>query len=186
MWLLARLLPSPKGTPSIVTLYWPSLKPRMAALVSLRPGPLAAGVEVIETLGVALDERAYDIVIGRGLLTGRIRTIDDMPANDRRRRHPRFQPENLARNVGLVAQLDVMAKAKGVSSSQLAIAFLLAQGDHIIPIPGTNHIANLEQNVAAVDINLSAAETRKLSDIFAPGSGAGERYVPNALKGVWL
>ena len=124
--------------------------------------------------------------LGRGLLTGRIRTIDDMPANDRRRRHPRFQPENLARNVGLVAQLDAIAKAKGVSSSQLAIAFLLAQGDHVIPIPGTNHIANLEQNVAAVDINLSAAETQKLSDIFAPGSGAGERYVPNALKGVWL
>ena len=124
--------------------------------------------------------------LGRGLLTGRIRTIDDMPANDRRRRHPRFQPENLARNVGLVAQLDAMAKEKGVSSSQLAIAFLLAQGDHVIPIPGTNHIANLEQNVAAVDVNLSAVEVQKLSDIFAPGSGAGERYVPNALKGVWL
>ena len=79
-----------------------------------------------------------------------------------------------------------MAKAKGVSSSQLAIAFLLAQGEHVIPIPGTNHIANLEQNVAAVDVVLSAAEAARLSDIFVPGTGAGARYVPNALKGVWL
>ena len=92
-----------------------------------------------------------------------------------------FRSEN-ASGLGVRA----LAKAKGVSSSQLAIAFLLAQGDHVIPIPGTNHIANLEQNVAAVDIDLSATEAQKLSDIFAPGSGAGERYVPNALKGVWL
>ncbi len=124
--------------------------------------------------------------LGRGLLTGRIRTVDDLPANDRRRRHPRFQPENLARNVELVAQLEAMAKAKGISNSQLAVAWLLAQGDHVIPIPGTNHVANLEQNVAAVDIVLTPAESQKLSDIFTPGAGAGERYMPNALKGVWL
>lgn len=124
--------------------------------------------------------------LGRGLLTGRIRTVDDMPANDRRRRHPRFAPDNLARNVELVAQLDAMAKAKGVSSAQLAIAWLLAQGDDVIPIPGTNHVANLEQNVAAVDVVMTPEEVGRLSDVFAPGAGAGERYMPNALKGVWL
>jgi aryl-alcohol dehydrogenase-like predicted oxidoreductase len=124
--------------------------------------------------------------LGRGLLTGRIRHIDDLAPNDRRRRHPRFKTENLVRNVELVAQLDAMAKARGISNSQLAIAWLLAQGEEVIPIPGTNHLANLEQNVAAVDIVLSAEEISRLSDIFAPGAGAGERYTPTALEGVWL
>ena len=124
--------------------------------------------------------------LGRGLLTGRIRTHDDLPANDRRRRHPRFAPENLARNVELVAQLEAMAKAKGITNAQLALAWLLAQGEDIIPIPGTNHVANLEQNVAAVDVVLTPAEVKRLGDVFAPGAGAGERYMPNALKGVWL
>ncbi len=124
--------------------------------------------------------------LGRGLLTGRIRTVDDLPVNDRRRRHPRFQPDNLARNVELVRQLDAMAAGRGISSAQLALAWLLAQGEHVIPIPGTNHVANLEQNAAAVDVVLTPAEVQKLGDVFAPGAGAGERYMPNALKGVWL
>jgi aryl-alcohol dehydrogenase-like predicted oxidoreductase len=124
--------------------------------------------------------------LGRGLLTGRIRSPDDLPPGDRRRRHPRFQPENLARNVELVAQLDAMAKSLAITNAQLALAWLLAQGDDVIPIPGTNHVANLEQNVAAVDIVLTADDVKRLSDIFAPGAGAGERYMPNALKGVWL
>jgi aryl-alcohol dehydrogenase-like predicted oxidoreductase len=124
--------------------------------------------------------------LGRGLLTGRIRSVDDLPANDRRRRHPRFQAENLARNVELVTQLDALARAKGISNAQLALAWLLAQGDDIIPIPGTNHVSNLEQNVAAVDIVMTPDEVRRLSEVFAPGTGAGERYMPNALKGVWL
>lgn len=124
--------------------------------------------------------------LGRGLLTGRIRQLDDLAPNDRRRRHPRFKTENLVRNVELVAQLEAMAQARGISNSQLAIAWLLAQGETVIPIPGTNHVHNLEQNVAAVDIELSAAEVRRLSDVFAPGAGAGERYQPTALQGVWL
>jgi aryl-alcohol dehydrogenase-like predicted oxidoreductase len=124
--------------------------------------------------------------LGRGLLTGRIRSVDDLPVNDRRRRHPRFQPDNLARNVELVRQLDAMAAGRGISSAQLALAWLLAQGDHVIPIPGTNHVANLEQNAAAVDVVLTPAEVQKLGEVFAPGAGAGERYMPNALKGVWL
>ena len=124
--------------------------------------------------------------LGRGLLTATIKTVDDMPPTDRRRNHPRFQPENLARNVGLVAQLDAMAAQKGITSAQLALAWLLAQGDDIIPIPGTNHPRNLELNVAAVDIAPTAEEVRELSRIFAPGAGAGARYGPNVLKGVGI
>lgn len=124
--------------------------------------------------------------LGRGLLTGRIKAVDDLPPNDRRRKHPRFKPENLARNVELVAQLEAMAGAKGVTSAQLALEWLLAQGGDIVPIPGTNHVRNLELNVAAIDIVLSADELQRLGHVFAPGAGAGERYMANVLKGVGL
>ena len=124
--------------------------------------------------------------LGRGLLTGRIKTAGDLPPSDRRQKHPRFKPENLARNVELVAQLEAMAQARGVTSAQLALAWLLAQGDDIVPIPGTNHVRNIELNVAAVDIVLTADELQRLSHVFAPGAGAGERYMANVLKGVGL
>jgi aryl-alcohol dehydrogenase-like predicted oxidoreductase len=124
--------------------------------------------------------------LGRGLLTGQIRSVDDLPLKDRRRNHPRFKPENLARNVELVAELEAMAAARSVASAQLALAWLLAQGDDIVPIPGTNHVRNLEQNAAAVEIELSADESRRLDRLFTPGSGAGARYPENALKTVGL
>lgn len=124
--------------------------------------------------------------LGRGLLTGRIKSVDDLPPTDRRRTHPRFKPENLARNVELVKELEAMAAAKGVTSAQLALAWLLEQGDFIVPIPGTNHVRNLEQNAAAVDIELSADDVQHLNRVFAPGASAGERYMPNALKGVGI
>lgn len=124
--------------------------------------------------------------LGRGLLTATIKSVDDMPSTDRRHNHPRFHPENLARNVVLVAQLDAVAAKKGVTSAQLALAWLLAQGDDIVPIPGTNHAHNLELNVAAVDVVLTADEAKELGRIFAPGAGAGARYGPNVLKGVGI
>ncbi len=124
--------------------------------------------------------------LGRGLLTGRIKSVDDLPPGDRRRTHPRFKPENLARNVEMVKKLEAMAAAKGVASAQLALAWLLAQGDDIVPIPGTNHVRNLEQNAAAVDIELSSGELRRLDQVFAPGAGAGERYAAHVLQGVGL
>ena len=124
--------------------------------------------------------------LGRGLLTGRVRNVDDLAATDRRRKHPRFKPENLPRNVELVSQLEAMAADMGVTGAQFALAWLLAQGDDIVPIPGTNHVRNLELNVAAVDIVLSADELQRLGQVFAPGAGAGERYMPNVLKGVGL
>ena len=124
--------------------------------------------------------------LGRGLLTGSIKSVADLPEGDRRRRHPRFQPENLVRNAALVAQLEAMAKRNRIMPAQLALAWLLAQGDDIVPIPGTNHVRNLDMNVAAVDIKLAKADVEELSRIFAPGAGAGLRYSETALKGMGI
>ena len=124
--------------------------------------------------------------LGRGLLTGAIKTVDDLPPDDRRRRHPRFLPENLARNIGLVRQLEAIAARHHMSPAQVALAWILAQGEDIVPIPGTNHVTNLEQNVAAVELRLTTGELEDLSRVFAIGAGAGERYPENVLKGVGL
>jgi aryl-alcohol dehydrogenase-like predicted oxidoreductase len=124
--------------------------------------------------------------LGRGLLTGTIKSVDDLPPDDRRRRHPRFLPENLARNVGLVQQLEAIAARHHVAPAQVALAWILAQGEDIVPIPGTSHVRNLEQNAAAVELQLTTAELEGLSRIFAIGAGAGERYPEHILKGLGL
>jgi aryl-alcohol dehydrogenase-like predicted oxidoreductase len=124
--------------------------------------------------------------LGRGLLTGRIKSVDDLPATDRRRNHPRFQPENLARNVKMVEELEAMAKGQGITAAQLALAWMLHQGDDIVPIPGTNHVKNVELNAAAADIRLSGEKVARLSEVFAIGAGAGTRYRPNVLKGLGI
>ena len=124
--------------------------------------------------------------LGRGLLTGRIKSVDDLPPRDRRRSHPRFLPENLAHNVELVRELERDASASGVSPAQIALAWLLAQGDDLVAIPGTNHVANLEQNAAAAELVLSRQHLNRLDEIFAVGAGAGPRYAENVLKGVGL
>jgi aryl-alcohol dehydrogenase-like predicted oxidoreductase len=120
--------------------------------------------------------------LGRGLLTGRIKAVDDLPPDDRRRRHPRFQPENLARNVALVKELEAVAARNKASAAQVALAWLLAHGDHVVPIPGTNHARNLEQNVAAVELELPASDLERLSEVFTVGAGAGERYNPRLME----
>ncbi len=124
--------------------------------------------------------------LGRGLLTGKIKSVEDIPEADRRRRHPRFLPENLARNVALVAELEAMAQRYGASPAQLSLAWILAQWDGMVPIPGTNNAKNVEQNAAAVDLSLEAKDSARLSEVFAIGAGAGERYMANALKGVGI
>lgn len=124
--------------------------------------------------------------LGRGLLTGTIKSVDDLPPGDRRRNNPRFKPENLARNLGLVRELESVAASNQASAAQVALAWILAQGEDIVPIPGTNHVHNLEQNVAAVELQLSAADLEHLSEVFAIGAGAGERYPAHVLKGVGL
>jgi aryl-alcohol dehydrogenase-like predicted oxidoreductase len=124
--------------------------------------------------------------LGRGLLTGRIKSVDDLPPHDRRRTHPRFQPENLARNVEMVRELESVAASQGASAAQVALAWLLAQGEDIVPIPGTNHVVNIEQNAAAADLELTGANLERLGHVFRIGAGAGNRYPAHVLKGVGI
>ena len=116
--------------------------------------------------------------LGRGLLTGTVRSLEDIAPNDLRRRQPRFQPGNLERNLELLKPLERIAAARGVATAQVALAWLLAQGDDIVPIPGTKQQKWLEQNVAATDLALTGDEVDLLEKTFEPGARAGERYSP--------
>jgi aryl-alcohol dehydrogenase-like predicted oxidoreductase len=128
------------------------------------------------SLGIALV--AYS-PLGRGFLTGAFKTPEDLDPGDTRRAHPRFQPENFARNLELVAKVKELAAQTGVTPSQLALAWVLAQGDGIVPIPGTKRRKYLELNAAAVEISLSAELLRGLDEIFPPDAVAGDRYLPH-------
>ena len=114
--------------------------------------------------------------LGRGFLTGRFRSIDDLPPEDYRRHSPRFQGENFAKNLELVKRIERMAAAKGVTPSQLAIAWLLTRGEDIVPIPGTRSIERLEENARAVDIALSPEELAEIDEIAPKGVAVGDRY----------
>jgi aryl-alcohol dehydrogenase-like predicted oxidoreductase len=116
--------------------------------------------------------------LGRGLLTGTVRSLEDIAPNDLRRRQPRFQPGNLERNLELLKPLERIAAARSVTTAQVALAWLLAQGDDIVPIPGTKQQKWLEQNVAATDLALTGDEVDLLEKTFEPGARAGERYTP--------
>lgn len=114
--------------------------------------------------------------LGRGMLTGAIRGEADMPENDRRREHPRFQGENLAHNVAVVAPIEALARARGCTPAQIALAWVLAQGDDIVPIPGCKRVEHLGLNVAACDVKLSDDEFQELLDSIPPDFTAGSRY----------
>ncbi|MCF5166995.1 aldo/keto reductase [Pseudomonas congelans] len=121
--------------------------------------------------------------LGRGFLTGELRTPDDFAADDYRRFTPRFQGENFNRNLHLVEKVKALATARGISASQLALAWVLAQGDDIIPIPGTKQRKYLESNVAAASLTLSSDDLAQLETIFpAQGSASGERYNAASMK----
>ncbi|RMQ99251.1 Oxidoreductase [Pseudomonas syringae pv. helianthi] len=121
--------------------------------------------------------------LGRGFLTGALRTPDDFAADDYRRFSPRFQGENFNRNLALVEKVKALAAAKGVSASQLALAWVLAQGNDIIPIPGTKQRKYLESNVSAASLTLSTDELAQLDAIFPPqGAVSGERYSAESMK----
>jgi aryl-alcohol dehydrogenase-like predicted oxidoreductase len=122
--------------------------------------------------------------LGRGLLTGAVRTADDV--GGRRAAHPRFQPENLARNLAIVDRIEELARAKGCTPSQLMLAWLLAQGDDVVTIPGTRKLERLRENLGALDISLSPEEAAAISDLAPPGAAAGERYPPANMKAVYL
>jgi aryl-alcohol dehydrogenase-like predicted oxidoreductase len=122
--------------------------------------------------------------LGRGFLTGQIKSLDDLAPDDWRRRGPRFQPENFQKNLDLVKQIEQKAANKGVTSSQLALAWVLHKGEDIIPIPGTKRIKYLEQNAAAVNITLTPEEIFELDAALPPGAAAGTRYPEAAMQAV--
>lgn len=116
--------------------------------------------------------------LGRGFLTGAFKSADDLEPDDYRRFSPRFQGENFARNLKLVERVKQLAAAAGITPGQLALAWVLAQGDDILPIPGTKRRKYLEENAAAVDVSLAAQVLHELHDAFPPDAAAGDRYVP--------
>ncbi len=122
--------------------------------------------------------------LGRGFLTGAFQRPDDLPENDWRRHHPRFQGENFIRNLRLVREVEALAAAKGVSPAQIALAWVLAQDEHIVPIAGTKHVKYLEENVAALDVELSAGDTARLGAAFPLGAAAGDRYDARGMQSV--
>ncbi|MFS7184288.1 aldo/keto reductase [Serratia proteamaculans] len=114
--------------------------------------------------------------LGRGFLTGAIQRPEDLDADDFRRSNPRFQGENFARNLALVEKVTELAKQKGVAPSQLALAWVLAQGEHIVPIPGTKRRRYLEENIAAAELTLNKAELAAIEAVFPLQAAAGARY----------
>jgi aryl-alcohol dehydrogenase-like predicted oxidoreductase len=116
--------------------------------------------------------------LGRGFLTGAIKSPDDFEDSDFRKRHPRFQGENFKRNLELVEDVKRFAKDAGITPSQLALAWVLAQGEDILPIPGTKRRKYIEENAAAADVTLSAGLIEQLRAVFPPEVAAGERYHP--------
>jgi aryl-alcohol dehydrogenase-like predicted oxidoreductase len=114
--------------------------------------------------------------LGRGFLTGQIKSIDDLEPDDYRRQSPRFQGENFRKNLDLVREIELIAKDKGCTPSQLALAWVLAQGKDIVPIPGTKRRKYLELNVAALDIHLTSEDLARIDRVIPPGAAAGTRY----------
>jgi aryl-alcohol dehydrogenase-like predicted oxidoreductase len=120
--------------------------------------------------------------LGRGFLTGQIRRFEDFAADDVRRNTPRFQGENFQKNLDLVKQVQAMAAKKGCTPGQLALAWVLAKGKHIAPIPGTKRRKYLDENIKATEVSLSKDEMNQLDAIFPPGAAAGERYPEQMMK----
>jgi aryl-alcohol dehydrogenase-like predicted oxidoreductase len=116
--------------------------------------------------------------LGRGFLTGALTTREAITAGDWRVGNPRFTDENLARNLALLRPLEEMAQARGVKPAQIALAWVLAQGDQVIPIPGMKRRTHLEANIQAVEVDLTAEELERLNTAFPSGAAAGDRYTP--------
>ena len=143
-----------------------------------------AEIEVLPTvreLGIGFV--AYS-PLGRGFLTGQFRTLDDLAPDDYRRHAPRFQGENFAKNLELVKQIEEMSTTKGCSPSQLALAWVLAQGEDIVPIPGTKRVEYLDENLGAIRVSLSAEELQQIDTILPVGAATGDRYHAQAMRAV--
>ena len=114
--------------------------------------------------------------LGRGFLTGQFRKFEDLPADDYRRNSPRFQGENFQKNLDLVRRVEQIAREKGCTASQLALAWVFAQGDDIVPIPGTKRRKYLEENVAALEVKLTKEDLRRIDEVFPAEAASGGRY----------
>ena len=138
--------------------------------------------EILETmrdLGIAFV--AYS-PLGRGFLTGQIKRYEDFAEDDYRKLSPRFQGDNFARNLKLVKRVEAIAKAKGCTPAQLSLAWVLAQGEDVIPIPGTKRRSYLEDNAAAVNLTLTAQELRRLEEVAPRGAASGSRYPEEMMR----
>jgi aryl-alcohol dehydrogenase-like predicted oxidoreductase len=122
--------------------------------------------------------------LGRGFLTGQIKSLDDLAPDDYRRRSPRFQGENFKKNLELVGRIEAMAAEKGCTPAQLTLAWVLAQGEDIVPIPGTKRRKYLEENAAALDVVISPQERKRIDEIAPQGVAAGMRYPESAMAAV--
>ena len=122
--------------------------------------------------------------LGRGFLSGRFKSPDDFAEDDFRRNHPRFEGENFYKNLDLVREVERMAKDKGCTAAQLALAWVLAQGEDIVPIPGTKHRKYLDENIGALDVKLTLEDLRRLDEILPPGAAAGQRYAESGMATV--
>ena len=137
--------------------------------------------DTCERLGIGLVPYSP---LGRGFLTGTIRSPDDFDADDFRRNNPRFQGENFNRNLALVDAVHVLAAEKGCSPAQLALAWVLAQGEYIVPIPGTRRIANLDENLGALDVVLSCDDLAAIEAVLPRGAASGARYPAASMAAV--
>lgn len=135
--------------------------------------PEGESLDTVRALGIGFV--AYS-PLGRGFLTGQIRSAEDLHASDWRRTNPRFLGANLARNLDLVGQIKTLAKAKGCTPPQLALAFVLAQGKDIVPIPGTKRRIYLKENIEALQVRLSDADLARIDRLLPQGSASGARY----------
>ncbi len=124
--------------------------------------------------------------LGRGFLTGRFKTADDIPQDDWRRRHPRFEGENFERNLHLAATVQDLAGQIGCTAAQVALAWVLARGEDVVPIPGTKHAAYLEENVGALQVSLTPAQLGRLDAVFPLGVTSGARYHEQGMQSVNL
>ncbi|MDA8387488.1 MAG: aldo/keto reductase [Nitrospiraceae bacterium] len=138
-------------------------------------------MDTLRELGIGLV--AYS-PLGRGFLTGRIKSVEDLAPDDWRRRSPRFQGANFERNLQLVARIEEIARRKECTPGQLALAWVLARGDHIVPIAGTGNRGHLEENIGALDLRLTAGDLAEIDAVFPPEAAAGKRYDEAGMQAV--
>src|SRR6202044_1634882 len=124
--------------------------------------------------------------LGRGFLTGEIKRPEDFAQDDFRRHNPRFQGENFQKNLDLVKKIEDLARARNCTPAQLALAWVMAQGNDIVPIPGTKRCKYLDQNLDALDVKLTPEELKQIDTIAPPGIAAGTRYAPEVMKRVGI